>query len=742
MKQAILFTVRFHEGRYHGRNNFGEAEWPPSPARLFQALMAGSSKGDVVPASTEAALDWLERLSKLSPPMIAAPPGTPGQVFYIFVPNNDLDAALSKEPPKKKQSSIEDAVAQTRRSKKWFRPTLFDPQVPVVYCWFFDDGDDHAAELIGAARKIYQIGRGVDMAWAQAEVTHSAAAKQRLLEHRGLLYQKSGPGGLGRSLLCPCDGTRTSLAQVFESKRRGFMFFEDNRRIDNVRVSPPPPRLASIVYDAGPTRFMFDLILPSSRQEFDSIPLNAAAKLVKEVRDKAAHWLRTNLPHVSDRVDIYLVGRNAKDGDKAKRVQIVPIPSVGHEHADMGIRRIAAYVPQSCPLDADDLASAFAQIKWVDTDGKIYRELRRTEDDRITKHFQATEQHWRSVTPLALPEAPRRRIEPSLRSEEAKGSAERIAEETCAAAALNHALRHAGIDTPSASVSVQREPYDNRGVRAEFFASGTRFSKHSLWHAKITFSEPVTGPLVVGNGRFLGLGLMLPCEEMRRDVLSFVITGGLADDADAVTIASAARRAMMARLQTQLGRRKSLPAYATGHEEDGTPLRDGRHRHIAVVADLPRRRLLYIAPTRLHRSGVDWQEISADHRQTVQALEGMDILRAGPAGRLTVAPTMLHEESDPLFSSARIWESVTDYQVTRHSRRLSDEEALKTDVTMELMRRGWPKLKPDAIKVLAANRGPRGRLTGRLRLTFPTAQHGPLLIGATSHKGGGLFAGC
>ena len=50
--------------------------------------------------------------------------------------------------------------------------------------------------------------------------------------------------------------------------------------------------------------------------------------------------------------------------------------------------------------------------------------------------------------------------------------------------------------------------------------------------------------------------------------------------------------------------------------------------------------------------------------------------------------------------------------------------------------------KPEHITVLKVRRGPHGGLTGRLRLAFSTAQSGPLLIGATSHKGGGLFVSC
>ncbi len=99
---------------------------------------------------------------------------------------------------------------------------------------------------------------------------------------------------------------------------------------------------------------------------------------------------------------------------------------------------------------------------------------------------------------------------------------------------------------------------------------------------------------------------------------------------------------------------------------------------------------------------------------------------------------MLDADTEPLFSSARVWQSVTDYYVTRHRRRLTDEEALKVDVQAELLRIGWPA--PQTVEILAARRGPRGGLSGRLRLVFAAAQTGPLAIGRTAHKGGGLFA--
>src|SRR5882724_7045901 len=87
MNRSILITVRLHDGRYHGT-----ADWPPSPARLFQALVAGAAQGNVLSAQDRAALGWLEQLP---PPEIIGPSARRGQRFTNYVPNNDLDAVGS-----------------------------------------------------------------------------------------------------------------------------------------------------------------------------------------------------------------------------------------------------------------------------------------------------------------------------------------------------------------------------------------------------------------------------------------------------------------------------------------------------------------------------------------------------------------------------------------------------------------------------------------------------------------------
>jgi len=725
MERALLVTVRFHEGRYHGAGG-----WPPAPARLFQALMAGAAQGGAVLDAARESLDWLERLP---PPTVTAPRGTPGQRYTGFVPNNDLDAELSR----KDALDISEAVASVRVGKT-IHPILFDASDPLLYCWFFSSEDAQATALCELAENLYQFGRGIDMAWANATVLDADEARKRISEHGGIIYQPSPGGSAGSTLLCPQPGTGQSLEARFKGTRTRFRRGGSNRRPVRVFVQPAKPLLASIPYNAPPRRLVFALHGVEARDGFAPCRPSEAAVLVAAVRDQAAQRLCDTIPSRADDIERCLVGHGARDADKAARVRIVPLPSIGHPHADMAIRRLAVHVPQTCPLRADDVAWAFAQTVWTDADGVILAELQPVDDDAMAERYERSGRCWRSVTPLALSTARRRRIDPARTRIETKDGAERAREEVRAVHAVRQALRHVEIGLSPTSVHVQREPFDGHGERAETFATGTRFAKESLWHASLTFAAPLDGPLLLGDGRYLGLGLMRPVDPMP-GVLQFTIRAGLTGDANPALVARAARRAMLARMQAVLPRGQSVPRYVSGHEDDGRPARSSVHRHVAVVPDLPRRRLLFVAPSLLQRSGLEWQEIAGDHARLEHALEDMNVLRASRAGRLALAPAALEADSDPLFAPSRIWESNSDYRVTRHRRRLTDEEALTVDVATELARIGWPL--PHDIEVLAARRGQRGGLSGRLRITFARTQAGPLLIGSTLHKGGGLFAG-
>src|SRR5450755_4527512 len=94
MALYLNLTVRFFSGHYHGK------EWPPSPARLFQALVAGAKTGDPIRewnVDQQSALEWLEGLD---PPEILSRASDNGRRYTIFVPNNSLEDGHSTKTSK------------------------------------------------------------------------------------------------------------------------------------------------------------------------------------------------------------------------------------------------------------------------------------------------------------------------------------------------------------------------------------------------------------------------------------------------------------------------------------------------------------------------------------------------------------------------------------------------------------------------------------------------------------------
>jgi CRISPR-associated protein Csb2 len=94
------------EPAFHGKRDGSEPEWPPSPLRLFQAIVDAAANRWREPQFAEYAKPALEWLQQLRPLEIVAPPHHVGTPFRIAVPNNDLDVwatPISKGNEPKKQ---------------------------------------------------------------------------------------------------------------------------------------------------------------------------------------------------------------------------------------------------------------------------------------------------------------------------------------------------------------------------------------------------------------------------------------------------------------------------------------------------------------------------------------------------------------------------------------------------------------------------------------------------------------
>jgi CRISPR-associated protein Csb2 len=145
----LVITVHWLDDRYHGlMDREGPPEWPPSPYRLFQALVAGMARCGELEGKRGDALGWLQTLN---PPMIIAPRARPGQIVTRFVPNNDGD----KKPDR-----------QSRLTGKTSRPTLMLDPPDIHYVW------DISQDQVPRAEGICMAARYLT-AWVGASTWHT-----------------------------------------------------------------------------------------------------------------------------------------------------------------------------------------------------------------------------------------------------------------------------------------------------------------------------------------------------------------------------------------------------------------------------------------------------------------------------------------------------------------------------------------------------------------------------------------
>lgn len=720
MSHSLLISVRLHEGWYHGSDS------SPSPARLFQALVAGQGLRGPLTEGSKKALSFLE---DLAPPVVATPSMHAGQLVVSYVPNNDLD---SKQGDHRRIGEI--------RTQKRIQPRLFDAETSFLFSWPLtaDQAEsDEAREIVSMTNDIYQLGRTVDAAWAWAEIVSEDEAAERIRQHEGPVHR---PGEGAGSVECPMPGSLDSVIRRHQDMSQRYGLTADRKGQTFRRRAKPKWRRVN--YQHGETFVSFDLQGMDEDRHF-RWPFAEAAKLVEAIRDASVAKLKEAMPARSVDIERTLIGRKqdgSNNGPSTDRVRIVPLPSVGHEHADRQVRRVAIAIPSSCPLRFDDVAWAFSGLVVESEERRL--SLVRSGQNPQAKFYKIDSgkaASWQSVTAIALGSATRRRIEPNTQKRtdtDLKGANERSSELNGARRAIGSALRHAGISTKVINIQLQREPFDTKGLRAEEFAEGTRFNKHSMWHAKIDFAESVPGPIVIGDGRFLGLGVMNAVDSQNQiEKIHAFHVSELSESADPLRVCTALRRAVMSRVHNVLGLDEALPPFFSGHEPNGAPADSTTQSHLYFACDVEAKRLYVFVPSVVDRSV---KNVPRNYlRSLTLALQGLSQLKAGQAGLLATDKQEVNVHQNRLFRASKFWTSLTPYSVNRHVKKKNVQVAIEQDVLEECLRRGLPR--PE-VRVSNWEATSGKALQASVTLCFQKPVAGPVMLGRTRHKGGGLFA--
>ncbi|HVS14906.1 MAG TPA: type I-U CRISPR-associated protein Csb2 [Thermoanaerobaculia bacterium] len=543
----IAIDVELLTGRYVATsfNDRSRPEWPPHPARLFSALVATAADHCDVSELERRALEWLEQQG---PPRVIASDADPRSVMTTYVPNNTnrvladwsshedrLDAARAEL-----EAAERDADTKARRRAKKAAEKAEAKLAERLASIVADDGRFNRSAGENANEML------PDHRGKQAKTLPSVAPPEPCIRYEW-------PGA------SPDDETRAALdALVRRMVRLGHSSSLVACRVLDGETNGHNPRLETWVpTDEGGTilrtvtpgqltrlehaharhRGVDPRVLPAEHQAYrraSELATGAAPQTVfgewivlREVAPKGGHRLgllltRTEdvtralrgalLHHAEDPPPAILSG-HTPDGRPLERphVAFLPLADVAGRHAGGAILGVAIVLPREI-APADRRAVLRAVGRWEQAGlelkmgriGVMHLERITGDDPRKTldpRSWTRPALRWASVTPIALDQNPGDLLSRDpTKAAEAAERAESIVATSCERIGLPRPkwvqlMRRSLFDAAPAAKRFMPYPRNGSGVR------------RVCVHVEMEFGEPVGGTVLVGAGRYFGLGL-------------------------------------------------------------------------------------------------------------------------------------------------------------------------------------------------------------------------------------------
>jgi CRISPR-associated protein Csb2 len=527
----FAIEVTFLGGRYVATefNQRDLAEWPPHPTRLFAALVASWGTNNSPNTSEAAALRALEQLDP--PDIVAEHEPVRRSIVSHFVPDNDVSVARDHSSTYNKLSLLIDQTHNAKPGKEQQRSTA-------------------------ALQK--ELSKAVE-ASAKATAPDSKAPLSGL----AVLPEERTKQARFFPTICPTSPTvmfvwRDELPVAmldalddtcFRVHRLGHSSsLVSCRVLRNIAVDPDahrftPGRAAPSLAIRAPSPGMFDRLVEDFQVHQASEPRTTPTKSFRYTGTTTTHaapssdlsgdfvavGFSTKRPTIKSSLAIASALRGAmlsvvpddplplltghEPGPRPSaplstpHVSFVALPWVGHDHADGRLMGAALVLPKELE-DSDHSAIRERVNAWVSNNPYLAVNGQRftidTESDPPLSLYRSTwskpSTTWASVTPIALDRYPSKRLAETGALEEA----ETIIADSC---------RHVGLPAPAeVRATLQSVLRGSRNVR-EFGTVTIGGRNRACVHAILRWEEPVSGPMLLGAGRYIGMGLMYPVEE-------------------------------------------------------------------------------------------------------------------------------------------------------------------------------------------------------------------------------------
>lgn len=465
----LRLHVTFLGGHYHGE------EWPPAPMRLLQALVAGSARAGRLDISTPV-FSWFERLD---PPTIHAPRLKAGNDFTAYVPRNSDDITLREH-----YKDIAAYEVRTRRRARYdAQPTLRRwVSSPITYEWPVTD-EKSARQLGHLSHELTCLGRGEDLAFARFEITDQP------LQHDANTWRPlSGSALMRNPLRLPVAGSFSSLTTREQARQR---------RVESKNFVDPPILYDEYSYDCETYASQRPYLLYDLHDLGQDGWLNWRHNEGVTVAAMIRHALITRVPQACVG---YATG-HVQDGALDDRLSWVPLPSIGHQHADGRIRRAMILGPEGEHYDSE----RFREIRHALAHAPLLQHGKQVgtidETDHVAGAIRPYLQegtHWETITPLVTHGR-------TTRGRKQKGKFDPHKAKKLILAAFAKAPL-----PPVVAMHYQSAPFEPSGRAARDYRVPRHLADFSRFHVSVTFAEPVSGPILAGIGRHYGLGLFKP----------------------------------------------------------------------------------------------------------------------------------------------------------------------------------------------------------------------------------------
>lgn len=465
---------------YAARDSSDDApDWPPQPDRIFSALVASwGARGCT--AEERAALEWLERQE---PPLLAAETGRARTAVVSYVPVND-------------KHDFAQVGGRSRQPRQFPSVRLGgDGPAHLRLTWPEPEAGAHLGALQRLAADTSYVG-------------HSASLVRCRFSDEG-----GAPPDAKVAQRAPYRGRLAELEALFARHMKG-----DER----ARPRPSTRWGAASGKPEWVSPFGQDWIV-LEHAGGDRPDLRAAAFVGKAMRDALMSAWEGPIPE-------WLSG-HAPDGapSAAPHLAVAPLANLGWPWSDGNLMGLALILPRA----KEDEWRAPAPAAWEDSRAfnaalarlhrseakdaaieltlgaagvwKLHRAADYVQHSLRPSRYCREAQVWSSATPVAL--------DRHLKSDGAERlrDAEDVIRTSCARLGLPpceiRAHKHAAIQgAPSAWPPGGAPRWQN-------WARPASLKARPLVHATLTFKDAVRGPILLGAGRFFGLGLFLPWEK-------------------------------------------------------------------------------------------------------------------------------------------------------------------------------------------------------------------------------------